>query len=163
MTPAARFEMADQFIQQKDPALARLVGWNPTGGRTLAQRVWRHVKKRRSTQQPQRHGGRPASLFRRGIFRAHQRPSTCGSGRLGSNCHVWRHHAQAGKSFRAPFSSKISESLDENFPRMVPAELARSRLHSVLQQWRLTRGRKGNLARRLIRAYIRYSQIANYI
>jgi hypothetical protein len=44
--------MIDQFIQQKDPALAGLVGWNPAGGRTLAQRVWRHVKKRRSTQQP---------------------------------------------------------------------------------------------------------------
>src|SRR5205807_1879396 len=33
--------------------------------------------------------GRSGVLFGGKIFRAHKRPSTCGSGRLGLSCHVW--------------------------------------------------------------------------
>ena len=80
--------------------------------------------------------GRRRTLFGRGILRVHKRPSTCGSGRLGSSCHVWRHHAQAAKSIPALFSLKLSESLNANFSRAVPAEIALSRQHPVLQQLR---------------------------
>ena len=44
------------------------------------------------------------------IFRAHKRPSTCGSGRLGLSCHVWGNDGRFGQALSGKFRGKFSET-----------------------------------------------------
>src|SRR4029077_20778886 len=54
--------------------------------------------------------GRGRTRFKAGIVQAHKRPSTCGSGRLGSSCHVCLYLAKRGKRVREKFRAKSSET-----------------------------------------------------
>ena len=53
---------------------------------------------------------RARPLLGRGILRTHKRPATCGSGRLGSSCHVWRYLGLTCRANVERFRSKCSET-----------------------------------------------------
>jgi len=54
--------------------------------------------------------GRSGALFGGKIFRAHKRPSTCGSGRLGLSCHVWCNDGRVLQASSREVSLKIQRN-----------------------------------------------------
>src|SRR5205814_7744621 len=51
---------------------------------------------------------RGGALFGGKIFRAHKRPSTCGSGRLGLSCHIWGNDGRFAQAPSREFRGKFS-------------------------------------------------------
>ena len=57
-----------------------------------------------------RRRGRGGALFGGKIFRAHKRPATCGSGRLGLSCHVWCNDGRVVQASSREVSLKIQRN-----------------------------------------------------